>query len=149
MYEKTVGRPMEILLVEDNLLDAQVTIHALRDGQIKHRLTLVRDGDEALEFLGRQGHFSRAPRPDIILLDLNLPKRGGLEILEEIKADFQLRSIPVVVLTASDDEGVKLRCEQFQIDSFIRKPVNLQKFLGVIKELKRYLLRDVILPAVE
>jgi two-component system, chemotaxis family, response regulator Rcp1 len=149
MYEKTVGRPMEILLIEDSLLDAQVTIHALRDGQIKHRLTLVRDGDEALEFLGRQGHFSRAPRPDIILLDLNLPKRGGLEILEEIKSDFQLRTIPVVVLTASDDEGDKLRCEQFQIDSFIHKPVNLQKFLGVIQELKRYLLRDVILPSVD
>ncbi len=149
MYEKTVGRPMEILLIEDSLMDAQVTINALRDGQIKHRLTLVRDGDEALEFLNRQGRFTRAPRPDIILLDLNLPKRGGLEVLDEVRADYQLRNIPVVVLTASDDEDVKSRCEQSEVESYITKPVNLQKFLDVVKQVKRYLLQDVILPSVD
>src|SRR5690606_759737 len=119
MYEKTVGRPMEILLIEDSLMDAQVTINARRDGQLNHRLTLVRDGDEALEFLNRQGRFTRAPRPDIILLDLNLPKRGGLEVLDEVRADYQLRNIPVVVLTASDDEDVKSRCEQSEVESYI------------------------------
>lgn len=140
---------MEILLIEDSLMDAQVTINALRDGQIKHRLTLVRDGDEAVEFLKRQAKFSRAPRPDIILLDLNLPKRDGLEVLDEVRSDYQLRNIPIVVLTATDDEQVKARCEQSDVESYITKPVNLQKFLEVIKQLKRFLLQDVILPSVE
>ena len=84
-----------------------------------------------------------------MLLDLNLPKRDGLEVLDEIRGDFQLRNLPVVILTASDDEKIKARCEHLQIDSYINKPVNLQKFLEVIKQLKRYLLEDVILPAVE
>ena len=87
--------------------------------------------------------------PDIVLLDLNLPKRDGLEVLEQIKSNFELRNIPVVVLTASDDAADKAKCEQFQVESFINKPVNLTKFLTVIKQLKRYLLEDVILPAIE
>jgi two-component system, chemotaxis family, response regulator Rcp1 len=148
-FGQAVGRPMEIMLVEDSLMDAQVTIRALRDGQMKHRLTLVVDGEEAVEFLKKQGRFSRAPRPDIVLLDLNLPKRDGLEVLQEIRNDFELRSLPVVVMTASDDELTKERCEQLQVDSYIVKPVNMQKFIAVIKQVKRYLLEDVILPAID
>ena len=147
-YGQAVGRPLEILLVEDSLLDAHTTIAALREGEIKHRLTLVRDGNEAVEFLQREGCFSRAPRPDVILLDLHLPKRGGLEVLKEIKADFELKEIPVVILTASDDDGERSACEDRVIESFIGKPVNFEKFLEVIRDLKhRYHLSDIVLPS--
>jgi len=147
MTNQVVGRPMEILLIEDGLLDARVTIQALRDGEIKHRLTLVRDGQEALEFLHQRGRFSRAPRPDLVLLDLMLPKRTGTEVLAEIRNDNGLREIPVVVLTASDAPEDKNACEVLEVDSYITKPVNLQKFLGVVKQLKRFWLDDVIVPA--
>lgn len=147
MSSPAVGRPMEILLVEDNLMDAQVAIRALRDGLIKHRLTLVIDGEEALDFLKRRGRFARAPRPDIVLLDLFLPKHNGLEVLQEIRADFNLRSLPVVVLTTSDDDSLRAACEEYQIDSFMTKPVNLEKFIAVVRQLKRLMLDDVILPA--
>jgi len=149
MYEQAVGRPMEILLVEDSLIDAQVTIAALREGEMKHRLTLVVDGVEALEFLRREGRFCRAPRPDIVLLDLNLPKRDGLEVLQEIRTDYELQSLPVVIMTASDDEEVKQRCEHLHVDSYITKPVNMQKFIEVIRSVRGSLLRDVILPAID
>src|SRR6185437_4800433 len=99
MSSQTIGRPMEILLVEDGLVDARVTIAALRKGMIQHRLTLNRDGLEAMEFLRQEGKFARAPRPDLILLALCLPKKDGREVLAEIKADDSLRSIPVVVMT--------------------------------------------------
>ena len=139
---------MEILLVEDNLMDAHATIEALRDGQIKHRLTLMRDGAEAMQFLHREGRFARAPRPDLILLDLVLPKKDGIEVLGEIRSDEQLMNIPVVVLTASDDDSDREKCEYLHIDSFIRKPVNLAKFLDVVRELKRFWLHDVVLPGI-
>ena len=106
-----VGRPMEILLVEDSLLDAHITIAALKDGGIKHRLTLIRDGMETMEFLLQQNKFSNAPRPDLILLDLLLPKKDGLEVLAEIRADHDLLNIPVVILTASDQTEDQEKCE--------------------------------------
>jgi CheY-like chemotaxis protein len=140
---------MEILLVEDNLMDARVTIEALRGGNVQHRLTLVRDGDEAIHFLRQEGRFARAPRPDLILLDLMLPKRSGLDVLAELRNLFELQEIPVVVLTASDDEEDKTRCTFYDVNSYITKPVNLDKFLAVIKELKRCWREDVIVPAVE
>jgi CheY-like chemotaxis protein len=147
MSNQIVGRPMEILLVEDGLMDARVTIEALRSGGIQHRLTLIRDGEEALSFLHQIGRFARAPRPDLILLDLMLPKKSGVEVLTQLRGDTNLRSIPVVVLTASDAEEDKTRCEELQVDSYIPKPVNLEKFLEVVRQLKRFWLDDVILPA--
>jgi CheY-like chemotaxis protein len=138
---------MEILLVEDGLMDARLTIEALRSGGIQHRLTLVRDGQEALDFLRQLGRFARAPRPDLILLDLMLPTLGGVEVLADIRSDFALKDIPVVVLTASDADEDKTQCELLEVDSYIVKPVNLQKFLAVIRQLKRFWLDDVILPA--
>lgn len=147
MSSQIVGRPMEILLVEDGLMDARVTIEALRSGGIQHRLTLIRDGEEALAFLHQSGRFARAPRPDLILLDLMLPKKTGVEVLTELRGDAKLRSIPVVVLTASDAEEDRTRCEELQVDSYIPKPVNLGKFLDVVRQLKRFWLDDVILPA--
>lgn len=146
MADQVVGRPMEILLIEDGLLDARITIEALRRGQIQHRLTLVRDGEEAIAFLRREGCFARAPRPDLILLDVMLPKKHGVEVLREIRGDEQLRRIPVVVLTASEDERDKASCEALRIDGFVQKPVNLEKFLAVVRKLKRFWLDDVILP---
>jgi CheY-like chemotaxis protein len=140
---------MEILLVEDSLIDARATIAALQKGQIQHRLTLIRDGLEAMEFLRREGKFARAPRPDLILLDLLLPKRDGFAVLAEIKADDELKIIPVVVLTASQTEEDRLKCELHHVAGYITKPVNLEKFLELVKKLKRYWLEDVILPSVE
>src|SRR5689334_18834149 len=98
------GRPMEILLVEDGLLDARLTIDALKGGNLQHRLTLVRDGAEALEFLKKEGRFARAPTPDLVLLDLMLPKKTGLEVLAELRSAAEFQELPVVVLTASEDE---------------------------------------------
>ena len=149
MGQSLVGRPMEILLVEDGLMDARVTIEALRGGNVQHRLTLVRDGQEALQFLRREGRFAQAPKPDLVLLDLMLPKKSGLEVLSELRSEPSLRDLPVVVLTASEQEEDREKCEAFQVDSYIPKPVNLEKFLAVVKELKRCWREDVILPSVE
>lgn len=148
MSTQTIGRPMEILLVEDGLVDARVTISALKKGQIQHRLTLVRDGQEALEFLRQEGKFARAPRPDLILLDLCLPKLDGRQLLGELKRDVDLKSIPVVIMTSSDDEEDRLQSESLGVDSFITKPIDMDKFLLVVRRLKRFLHADLILPAV-
>lgn len=147
MISQPVGRPMEILLVEDSLVHARFTIGALKNGQVKHRMTLIFDGAEALQFLHRRGMFAKAPRPDLILLDLRLPKVDGLELLAEIKSDAQLKDIPVVIMTASEDEEDKLRCESLDVEYYITKPVNLEKFLAIVKQLKKYWHADVILPA--
>ena len=144
---QTIGRPMEIMLVEDGLVDACVTINALKKGNIQHRMTLIRDGQEAMEFLRQEGKFARAPRPDLILLDLGLPKKDGREVLSEIKLDADLKAIPVVVMTSSDDEEDRAQSEFLGVDSFITKPVDLEKFLTVVRQLKRYLHADLILPA--
>lgn len=149
MSSKTVGRPMEILLVEDGLIDARVTIANLERGHVQHRLTLVRDGVEAMDFLQRRGIFARAPRPDLILLDLELPKKDGREVLAEIKADNDLQNIPVVILSASDDPEDIFKSQLLGVDSYITKPVNLEKFLAVIKELRSFWRADLLLPNVQ
>jgi chemotaxis family two-component system response regulator Rcp1 len=140
---------MEIVLVEDSLIDARLTMGALQQVGFRHRLTLIRDGEEALEFLNQRGRFVRAPRPDLILLDLFLPKLDGIEVLQEIKNDFSLKRIPVVVMTASSTEEDKYRCELLSVDSYITKPVNMHKFLRVVKQLKNYLREDLILPSLD
>jgi CheY-like chemotaxis protein len=138
---------MEILLVEDSMFDARLTIEGLRLGGVKHRLTLVCDGEEAMQFLRREGKFARAPRPDLILLDLNMPKKDGREVLAEIRQDPDLQNLPVVVLTASPLHEEALRDEMLQVESYITKPVDMEKFVAVVKQLKRFWLADVILPA--
>jgi CheY-like chemotaxis protein len=149
MRSETVGRPMEILLVEDSLFYARFTIEALQKGGIQHRLTLIFDGQEALEFLRRQGKFANAPRPDLILLDLQLPKKSGLEVLEEVRGDFKLQNIPVVVMTSSESLGDMQECERLGVESYITKPVDLQKFLAVVKELKNCWRTDLLLPVMD
>lgn len=147
MTNETIGRQMEILLVEDSLTDAALTIGALKQGEIKHRLTLVRDGAEAMEFLRRSGKFARAPRPDLILLDLLLPKMDGIDVLAEIRGDADLQDIAVVVLTSSDTAEDQSRCQSLNIESYITKPVNLDKFIDVVRQLKSHWHSDLILPA--
>src|SRR4029077_16515487 len=133
----TVGRPMEILLVEDNRMDARFAIRALEKANFKHRCTLVVHGEEALDYLQRQGIFARAPRPDLILLDLGLPKKDGREVLAEIRADNELRDIPIVVMPGSPDEADMAHTQMLQVESYLVKPVSLSKFLHVVRELKR------------
>lgn len=147
MSRHTIGRPMEILLAEDSLLDARLTIGALRQGGLQHRLTLVRDGAEATEFLFRSGRFAQAPRPDLILLDLLMPKRSGLEVLGELREDNDFERIPVVVLTAAEDDDTKDKCRRFGVENYITKPVDYDKFLAVVKKLKHHWHHDLILPS--
>ena len=149
MNTQTVGRPMEILFVEDNLMDARLTLESLQRSPVKHRLTLVRDGEEAIDFLYQKGHFKKAPRPDLILLDLQLPKRDGREVLAMVKAEEELKTIPVVILTASEAHEDVVRSEQLEVDSYITKPVDFEQFLEVVQELKNCWMADVIVPTVE
>ncbi len=146
MSGNVVGRPMEILLVEDNLDDARTTIEALHHGQVKCRVSLVRDGEEALTFLHQTGIFARAPRPDLILLDMELPKKDGREVLAAIRSDDRLRAIPVVVLTVSLVHKAILKGDGLRIDGFLPKPVSLEKFLQVVRSLRQSWLAEVILP---
>ncbi|MGH7201743.1 MAG: response regulator [Planctomycetaceae bacterium] len=143
-----VGRPMEILLVEDSLTSARLTMAALRKGDVQHRLTWLTDGHEATEFLFRRGKYVHAPRPDLILLDLQLPGRDGLELLADLKADDDLTGLPVVVLTGSTDEADQRRSEQLDVEAFLTKPVDLQKFLRLVRDLNRFWHADMILPSV-
>ena len=132
-------RSMEILLVEDGLLDARVTIHALQRSQVHHRVSLVRTATEAKQFLHQEGIFARAPRPDLLLLDLHLPDGDGTEVLQtmrELQADNALMTT-VVVLTAAGDTATRQRCEALAIDGFITKPFDEDQFLRVIREQKR------------
>lgn len=148
MQRETVGRPMDILLVEDNWDDARLAYEFLKGGRIQHRLTWLWDGDEALEFLHRRGKYARVPRPDLILLDLGLPRVDGREVLAEVKEDSELKEIPVVVMTSSKDHEDLLRSEELQVDGYITKPVDLDKFLGLVRDLKRFWHADLILPGV-
>lgn len=148
MHDDAIGRPMEILLVEDNVLDVRITMEALRRDDIAHRLTIARTGEEAVEFLYRRGIFARAPHPDLILLDLRLPKMDGQEVLDVVKADYDLKDIPVVVMTSSSDESDRLRCKLHNVDAYVTKPVDEEKFLGLVQDLKGYWREDVILPTV-
>lgn len=139
---------MEILLVEDSLTSARITIGALKRGHVQHRLTWLTDGAEAIEFLDRRGKFTRAPRPDLILLDLELPGRDGRFVLADIKADDALCSIPVVILTSSTSEEDIESTRRLEVDGYMTKPVDLDKFLKLVRELERFWHADMILPTV-
>jgi two-component system, chemotaxis family, response regulator Rcp1 len=140
------GRPVEILLVEDSPGDVRLTQEALREGQVRNNLHVVTDGVEALAFLRRAGKYAAVPRPDVILLDLNLPKKDGREVLAEIKADDDLRRIPVVILTTSQDERDVLRAYDLHANCYIAKPVNLDQFIAVIRSIESFWLTIVTLP---
>ena len=140
------NRPVEILLVEDNPGDERLTREALKEGKVYSNLHWVKDGVEAMEFLRRQGKFADAPRPDIILLDLNLPKKDGREVLQDIKNDNELKRIPVVVLTTSKAEEDVLRTYNLHANCYVTKPVDLEKFIVVVKSIDVFWLTIVTLP---
>ena len=140
------GTPVKILLVEDNPADVRLTIEALKEGKITNRLNVARDGVEALDFLQRRGAFADAPRPDLVLLDLNLPKKDGREVLAEIKRDADLKRIPVVVLTTSQAEEDILKSYNLHANCFISKPVDLEQFIAVVRTIEDFWLTVVSLP---
>jgi chemotaxis family two-component system response regulator Rcp1 len=144
-----VGRPMEILLVEDSPVSARLTMGALRQGHVQHRMTWLTDGQEALEFVHQTGRFSKAPRPDLILLDLGLPGRDGREVLAELKADDGYQRIPVVVLTASTATEDVDAAGKLSVEGYMTKPVDMEQFLNLIRELKNFWHAEVILPTAE
>jgi two-component system, chemotaxis family, response regulator Rcp1 len=147
MTRETVGRPMEILLVEDDLDDAGTTIDALRQCDVPNRISLVRDGEEAMDFLLRRDKYRRAPQPDMVLLDLNLPKKGGREVLAELRAERRLARVPVVVLTGSRTHQEILQAEGLRVESYLGKPVDRQQFATLVKLLRKDMLSDVVLPS--
>jgi len=140
------SRAIEILLVEDNPGDARLTLEAFKEGKVLNRLTVMKDGVEALAYLRRQGAHASARVPDLILLDLNLPRKSGREVLMEIKGDERLKTIPVVVLTTSADEQDVARAYSQHANCYITKPVDLDQFLGVIRSIENFWLTLVRLP---
>ena len=137
---------IEVLLVEDSPGDVRLTREAIKDAQVRMKLHAVGDGVEAMAFLARKGKYANAPRPDLILLDLNLPKRDGREVLEEIKESRTLKSIPVVILTTSSSEADILRSYMLHANCYITKPVSLDGFLTVVKSIDNFWLSVVKLP---
>ena len=146
MYSRRSGKPIEILLIEDNPGDVRLTKEVLMEGKVRNRLQVVADGVEAMAFLRRENNYAEAPRPDLILLDLNLPKKDGREVLQEIKADHQLRRIPVVVLTTSAADEDILRSYELRANCYITKPVDLNQFIRVVRTIETFWLTIVSLP---
>jgi two-component system, chemotaxis family, response regulator Rcp1 len=138
---------MEILLVEDSLEDARATFEALQQGQVLCRISLVRDGDEAVRFLRHEGIFAQTPRPDLILLDIGLPKKHGYEVLADIRGDEQLRNTPVIVLTASLVHKAVLEAKCLFVDAYLTKPVSWDEFVTAVKSLRRSRLGESIVPS--
>jgi CheY-like chemotaxis protein len=141
------SRTIEILLVEDNPGDARLTLEAFKEGKVLNNLSVAKDGVEALAFLRREGRYAEAKTPDLILLDLNLPRKSGREVLAEIKGDEQLRMIPVVVLTTSADEQDIARAYSNHANCYLTKPVDLDQFLRVVHSIENFWLTLVKLPA--
>lgn len=137
---------LQILLVEDNPGDITLTREAFDEGKLHHRLHVVMDGVEALRYLRREGEYTESPTPDLILLDLNLPKRDGRQVLEDIKRDPVLREIPVIVLTTSDDEADVHRAYGLHANCYLTKPVDMDEFLHVVRSLEEFWLTLVRLP---
>jgi chemotaxis family two-component system response regulator Rcp1 len=140
------GRALEILLVEDNPGDVRLAQEALYDAKMSNNLNVVSDGVEALAYLRREGRHARAPRPDLVLLDLNLPKKDGREVLEEVKEDPDLRTIPIVVLTTSDAEGDVIRSYELHANAYVRKPVDFDAFIEVVRTIEDFWFTVVKLP---
>jgi chemotaxis family two-component system response regulator Rcp1 len=141
-----IGRPAEILLVEDNAGDVRLTQEAFKEGQVRSNLSVARDGVEAVAFLRREGPYAHVARPDLILLDLNLPRKDGRAVLREIKADPILSLIPVVVLTTSPSEDDVLTSYGLHANCYILKPVELDHFMAVIRLIEEFWLTAVKLP---
>lgn len=140
------GRPAEFLLVEDNPGDVRLTREALNESKLRNNLSVVGDGVEALAFLRRESKYANVPRPDIILLDLNLPRKSGREVLAEIKADPSLKRIPVVIITSSEAEQDVLASYDLHVNCYVTKPVDLEQFMKVVRSIETFWLTIVKLP---
>ncbi len=143
---RNTGQPIEMLLVEDSPADVDLTREALIDAKVRNNLSVVSDGVEALAFLRREGKHADAPHPDLILLDLNLPKKDGREVLADIKQDEELRRIPVVILTTSEAEQDIVRSYDLHANCYVTRPVDLDRFLTVVKSIEDFWLAIVKLP---
>ena len=140
------SRPIEILLVEDSPSDAKLTVEALEAGKIANNLSRVVDGVEAMEYLKRTGKFAKAPKPDLIMLDLNLPRKDGRDVLRELKNDPSLKTIPVIVLTTSRSDKDVLQSYELNANCYITKPVDFEHFIEVVKTIEKFWLTIVTLP---
>ena len=146
MNPQMLGKPIEILLVEDNPGDVRLTAEALRENKFRNKLNVVGDGVEAMAYVRREGKYSDAPRPDLILLDLNLPKKDGREVLAEIKTDEDLKRIPVVILTTSKAEEDIIKTYNHHANCYVTKPVDLEQFIKLVKSIEEFWLTIVKLP---
>jgi len=142
-----LGRPADFLLVEDNPGDVRLTQEALKNHKVQNNLHVVTDGEEAMNFLRRQGKHKNAPRPDIILLDLNLPRKDGREVLAEIKSDPDLKTIPVVIITSSEAEQDIIKSYNLNANCYVTKPVDLDQFIKVVQSINDFWLTIVKLPS--
>lgn len=145
MIERS-GRAIEILLIEDSPGDVRLTQEVFRDGKVRNHLSVVEDGVQALAFLRKQAPYTQMPSPDLILLDLNLPRKDGRMVLEEIKADEKLRRIPVVILTTSSAEEDIVKAYDLHANCYITKPIDLDQFIQVVKSIEQFWLTIVKLP---
>ncbi len=146
MNNPRVGKPVEILLIEDSGADVRLTREALKEGKVLNNLSVVANGVEAMDFLHRKGKYADSPHPDLILLDLNLPKKNGREVLGEIKQDPDLKRIPIVVLTISKSEEDIMKSYNLHANCYISKPVGLDQFIDVVKSVEDFWLTIVKLP---
>lgn len=146
MTSQRIGKPIEILLVEDNPGDVRLTLEVFKQSKMHNNLSAVGDGVEALAFLRREGKYTQSPRPDLILLDLNLPKKDGRDVLAEIKEDPDLRRIPVVVLTTSRAERDVAMSYNLHANCYISKPIDLEQFIAVVRSIEDFWLASVKLP---
>ncbi|GAA1680642.1 response regulator [Nonomuraea maheshkhaliensis] len=142
-------RPIEVLLVEDDQGDILLTREAFDLNKVRNRLNVVNDGEQAMAYLRREGEFAGAPRPDLVLLDLNLPRMSGLEVLGEVKADAELRTIPVVILTTSEAEEDILRSYRLHANAYVAKPVDFEQFIRVVRQIDNFFVTVVKLPPLE
>jgi CheY-like chemotaxis protein len=147
MSTRTGNRPIEILLVEDNPGDARLTQEALKEGKVRNNLHHARDGVEAMQFLLREGEHKDKPRPDLVLLDLNLPRKDGREVLADMRKNPELKTIPVVVLTTSEAEQDVVRTYELCANCYITKPVDLEKFITIVRSIEDFWLTIVRLPS--
>jgi CheY-like chemotaxis protein len=147
MSTRTGNRPIEILLVEDNLGDARLTEEALKEGKVRNNLHHAKDGVEAMQFLLREGEHKDKPRPDLVLLDLNLPRKDGREVLADMRKNPDLKTIPVVVLTTSEAEQDVVRTYELCANCYITKPVDLEKFITIVRSIEDFWLTIVRLPS--
>ena len=140
------GEPIRILLVEDQPADVRLTEEVLKQGKVANELYVAEDGEKAMQFLRQEGENAGKPRPDLVLLDLNLPKMDGREVLQELKADANLRSIPVVVLTTSEAEEDVLSSYSLHANAYVTKPVDFESFIGVVRQIDEFFVEVVRLP---